>query len=311
VDLSPFANRLRKNQRHWNKWARRRAVSCYRIYDRDIPEFPLAIDWYEGRVHAQEFARPAADEPDPQQEQALAELLCEVLTIKPEDLAFKTRQRQRGPAQYEKTGRHSRPFVVHEAGLAFEVDLHGYLDTGLFLDHRLTRLLVREQAAGKQVLNLFAYTGSFTVYAAAGGAANTTSVDLSNTYLAWGRRNLQLNDLDGPHHRFVRSDVFRYLEQAQRQRERFDLIILDPPSFSNSKKMLEILDLQRDHPRLIQACLALLNPDGKLLFSTNRRRFRLDPTLEESGLWEEITRQTLPEDFRRHPAHRCWRYRKS
>ena len=311
MDLSPFANRLRKNQRHWHKWARRRGISCYRLYDRDIPEFPLAIDWYEGRVHAQEFSRPGNDEPDPQQEQALAQLLCEVLAIEPGDLAFKTRQRQRGLTQYEKTGQSPRPFVVHEAGLAFEVDLHSYLDTGLFLDHRITRQLVREQANGKRVLNLFAYTGSFSVYAAAGGAASTTSVDLSNTYLAWGRRNLQLNDLDGPRHHFVRADVLRYLDQARRQRERFDLIILDPPSFSNSKKMLEILDVQRDHPRLIEACLALLGGDAELLFSTNRRRFRLDPTLADSGLCEEITRQTLPEDFQRHPAHRCWRCRKS
>ena len=163
MDLSPFANRLRKNQRHWHKWARRRAISCYRIYDRDIPEFPLAIDWYEGRVHVQEFARSGSDDPDPQQEQALTELLCEVLAIKPDDLAFKTRQRQRGLTQYEKTGQSRRPFVVHEAELAFEVDLHSYLDTGLFLDHRITRQLIREQASGKRVLNLFAYTGSFSV----------------------------------------------------------------------------------------------------------------------------------------------------
>jgi 23S rRNA (cytosine1962-C5)-methyltransferase len=311
VNLTAFTNRLRKNQRHWSKWARRRDISCYRIYDRDIPEFPLAIDWYEGRVHAQEFAPPGANEPDPQQEQALAELLCEVLAIKLEDLAFKTRQRQRGLAQYEKTGQLGRPQVVQEAGLLFEVDLFSYLDTGLFLDHRLTRQQVRDQAAGKRVLNLFAYTGSFTVYAAAGGAASTTSVDLSNTYLAWGRRNLQLNELDTPHHTFVRSDVFRSLEQAHRQQDRFDLIILDPPSFSNSKKMQQTLDVQRDHPRLIEACLDLLAAGGELLFSTNRRRFRLDPTLADSGICVEITRLTLPEDFQRHPAHRCWRCRNS
>jgi 23S rRNA (cytosine1962-C5)-methyltransferase len=269
------------------------------------------VDWYAGRVHAQEFARPEVDEPDPQQAQALEALLCEVLAVQPEDLAFKTRQRQRGLTQYEKTGQRSRAFVVHEAGLAFEVDLHSYLDTGLFLDHRLARQLVREQASEKRVLNLFAYTGSFTVYAAAGAAANTTSVDLSNTYLAWGRRNLQLNRLDDPRHHFVRDDVFRYLDQARRQRERFDLIILDPPSFSNSKKMLEILDVKRDHPRLIEGCLALLDSGGELLFSTNRRRFRLDPSLADSGTCEEITRQTLPEDFQRHPAHRCWRCRRS
>jgi 23S rRNA (cytosine1962-C5)-methyltransferase len=309
MDLTAFANRLHKNRRHWRKWARRRAISCYRVYDRDIPEFPLAIDWYEGQAHAQIFARHGLADPDPQQAQDLADLLCEVLAIQPEDLAFKTRQRQRGLAQYQKTGQHSRPRVVHEAGLAFEVDLHSYLDTGLFLDHRITRRLVREGATERRVLNLFAYTGSFTVYAAAGGAASSTSVDLSNTYLAWARRNLQLNQLDGPRHGFVRADVFGYLEQARRQGERFDLIILDPPSFSNSKKMPESLDVQRDHHRLIEGCLALLSAGGVLFFSTNRRRFRLDPALQDPGICAEITRQTLPEDFQRHPAHRCWRCR--
>jgi 23S rRNA (cytosine1962-C5)-methyltransferase len=310
VDLTAFANRLRKNQRHWNKWARRRGISCYRLYDRDIPEVPLAIDWYEGRVHAQQFARADSSAAGLQQDRAIEGILCEVLDIGPEALAFKIRQRQRGLAQYEKRGGRGRPIVVHEAGLAFEVDLHTYLDTGLFLDHRITRQRLREQAADRRVLNLFAYTGSFTVYAASGDAATTTSVDLSNTYLDWGRRNLRLNDLDAARHRFVRMDVLRYLAQAHRQGERFDLIILDPPSFSNSKKMQENLDVQRDHARLIQDCQNLLATDGELLFSTNRRRFRLDPRLGDSGLCEEITRQTLPEDFQRHPAHRCWRCRK-
>ncbi len=311
MDLNPFANRLRKNQRHWSKWARRRGISCYRIYDRDIPEFPLAIDWYEGQAHAQLFARPGLAAPDPKQEQAMADLLCGVLAIEPQALAFKTRQRQRGLTQYEKTGRQGRPSVVHEAGLAFEVDLHSYLDTGLFLDHRITRAMIRERSADKRVLNLFAYTGSFTVYAAVGGARNTTSVDLSNTYLAWGRRNLRLNGLESSLHAFIRVDVFDYLAQARRENNRFDLIILDPPSFSNSKKMQEILDTQRDHPRLIEACLGLLGTTGELFFSTNRRKFRLDPVLAEAEQAEEITRQTLAEDFRRHPAHRCWRFRKS
>lgn len=311
MDLSPLANRLRKNQRHWNKWAQRRDISCYRIYDRDIPEFPLAVDWYEGQAHAQLFARPGQAAPDPEQEQAIADLLCEVLAIEPKALAFKTRQRQRGLAQYEKTGLQGWPFVVHEAGLAFEVDLHSYLDTGLFLDHRITRAMIRERSRDKRVLNLFSYTGSFTVYAAAGGAQHTTSVDLSNTYLAWGRRNLRLNGLDTTRHAFVRADVFSYLEQARRERNRFDLVVLDPPSFSNSKKMQQILDTQRDHPRLIEACFDLLGPGGELFFSTNRRKFKLDPVLLEFAHAEEITRQTLPEDFQRHPVHRCWRFQKS
>jgi 23S rRNA (cytosine1962-C5)-methyltransferase len=196
--------------------------------------------------------------------------------------------------------------VVSEGGLRFEVDLHSYLDTGLFLDHRETRALIRQRAAGRRMLNLFAYTGSFSVYAAAGGALSTTSVDLSNTYQAWTGRNLALNGFTDDAHQMERADVFEYLDRAQRERRQFGLIVLDPPSFSNSKKMTEVLDVQRDHRRLIEACLGLLTPNGELYFSTNKRRFKLDPELEALPGTEEITSRTLPDDFKRHPAHRCW-----
>lgn len=311
MKTTAFVNRLRKNHRHWGKWARRRGISCYRIYDRDIPEFPLAIDWYEGRAHAQVFARKGYEELDLEQEKAIAQSICEVLEIKPEHLAFKTRQRQTGLSQYEKTGNRNQPFRVHEAGLAFEVDLQGYLDTGLFLDHRNTRALVRDRATGKLVLNLFSYTGSFSVYAAAGEAHAITSVDLSNTYQAWGRRNMHINGLDSTQHEFIRADVFAYLEQAIRERKQFGLIVLDPPSFSNSKKMQATLDVQRDHPRLISACLSLLKQGGELFFSTNRRKFKLDADLIGSRNGAEITHHTVPDDFRRHPTHRCWHFQNS
>lgn len=311
MDTTAFGNRLRKNQRHWGKWARRRGISCYRIYDRDLPEYPLAIDWYEGRVHVQTFTTQAFDEQDKETQQNLSLTICEALAIRPQALALKIRQRQSGSSQYEKTGKPRQPFTVHEAGLAFEVDLQSYLDTGLFLDHRNTRAMVREASAGKRVLNLFAYTGSFSVYAAAGGAHSVTSVDLSNTYLSWARRNMLLNGLDSCEQEFVRSDVLTYLEEARLARRQYGLIVLDPPSFSNSKMMRETLDIQRDHSRLISACLALLNQEGELLFSTNRRRFKLADTFADSTHCQEITRQTLPEDFRRHPAHRCWRLRNS
>lgn len=307
--MEAFANRLRKNQRHWSKWARRREITCYRLYDRDIPEFPLAIDWYEGEAHAQVFARKGLQPLDDEEERLIGETICQVLDIAPTSLAFKTRQRQRGLAQYEKTGQAPRPRVVNENGLHFEVDLHSYLDTGLFLDHRNTRAMVRERAGGRRMLNLFAYTGSFSVYAAAGGALATTSVDLSNTYQAWTARNLALNGFTGEAHELVREDVFAYLERALRERRLFGLIVLDPPSFSNSKKMLEVLDVQRDHRRLIELSLRLLTPNGELVFSTNRRRFKLDPALEALTGSEEITQQTLPEDFKRHPPHRCWIFR--
>jgi 23S rRNA (cytosine1962-C5)-methyltransferase len=308
MQLDAFTNRLRKNQRHWSKWARRRAISCYRLYDRDIPEFPLAIDWYEGEVHAQIFARKGLEPLDETQEQAISEAIREVLEIPAEALAFKTRQRQRGLAQYEKTGQLGRPRVVNEGGLKFEVDLHSYLDTGLFLDHRETRALIRQRAEGRRMLNLFAYTGSFSVYAAAGGALGTTSVDLSNTYQAWTQRNLALNGFTGDQHQLVRADVFEYLERAVRERRLFGLIVLDPPSFSNSKKMREILDVQRDHRHLIEASLKLLTPNGELYFSTNRRRFKLDPQLENSLGCLALSGTTVPEDFRRHTPHLCWRF---
>jgi 23S rRNA (cytosine1962-C5)-methyltransferase len=306
MQLDDFANRLDKNRRHWGKWARRRGIGCYRLYDRDIPEFPLAIDWYQSEVHAQVFARKGQEALTETEEQAIGEKICEVLQVPHQNLAFKTRQRQRGLAQYEKTGHQGRPLVVSEGGLKFEVDLHSYLDTGLFLDHRETREMVRRDAQGRRMLNLFAYTGSFSVFAAAGGALATTSVDLSNTYQAWTRRNLALNGYTSDDHQQVRDDVFIYLDRAVRERRVFGLIVLDPPSFSNSKKMEAILDVQRDHQKLIEACLQLLTPTGVLYFSTNKRRFKLDQALASLPGCEEITHQTLPDDFKRHPAHRCW-----
>ncbi len=312
TDLSPFRNRLQKNFRHWSKWAKRRGISCYRIYDRDIPEFPLAIDWYEGAALVQAYSPPW--ERDPEQveamEDAIAESIRETLAIPPERLHFKTRQRQKGLSQYEKTGEQGNTFVVHEAGLKFRVNLDDYLDTGLFLDHRQTRQMVREKAAGRRFLNLFAYTGSFTVYAASGGASESTTVDLSNTYQQWSQENFRLNELDLKRHRLVAADVFRYLEQATRNGERFDLIVMDPPSFSNSKKMRETLDIQRDHPQLVRQCLKLLSTDGELIFSNNFRRFRLDDRLQEESHIEEISHKSVPEDFRRHRPHRCWSIRR-
>lgn len=312
IDLVPFRNRLQKNFRHWSKWARRRGIECYRLYDRDIPELPFAIDWYGGQVHVQVFSRKGHEKGSSDEIKAIADVLCDVLMITPSNLAFKTRQRQRGLAQYEKTGRQARHTVVREGGLKFEVDLHSYLDTGLFLDHRQTREMVRQHSTGKRMLNLYAYTGSFSVYAASGGAHTTTSVDLSNTYLNWARRNLRLNDFeDDERHELIRDDVFTYLDLAIRQRRQFGLIVLDPPSFSNSKKMSEVLDVQRDHPRLIEACFQLLRPGGELFFSNNRRKFKLDPAIAEQYDCKEITRQTVPDDFARNPTHRCHHFLKS
>jgi len=312
-DLTPFSNRLQKNLKHWGKWARRRGITCYRLYDRDIPEFPFAIDRYENHLHVQEFLPQQHSAEEPSWQPMVTPLLTELCAIPAQQIHFKTRQRQRGSQQYQRQSENenenesNHELIVEEGGLRFLINLHSYLDSGLFLDHRTTRQMVRQRASGKRFLNLFAYTGSFTVYAAAGGAKSSVTVDLSNTYQQWSRRNLELNGLASDRHQRQRADVFRYLSDARQAGERFDLIVIDPPSFSNSKKMTQTLDIQRDHRRLLEAALQLLTPGGEIFFSTNRKGFRLDPELVAEHPSHEITHQTVPEDFQRHRPHRCWK----
>ncbi len=301
-----FSNRLRKMARHFDKWARRQGISCYRIYDGDIPEFPLAIDRYEQYLHVAEYRRrhPLTEEEHRIWRAGCRLVMQEVLAIPAENIYFKMREQQKGIQQYEKYGDQQKEAVVMENGLQFAVNLSDYLDTGLFLDHRITRQMVRERAGGKRVLNLFAYTGSFSVYAAAGGAAATTTIDLSNTYLEWAKRNMALNGFAGPQHSFVRADVKEWLLGPGK--EKFDIIVLDPPTFSNSSRMQDILDTQRDHPELINGCLKRLNAGGLLFFSTNYRRFRLEAEKIHSTLIRDITRLTIPPDFRNERIHYCW-----
>jgi len=308
ADITIFINRLRKNARHWGKWAKRQGISCYRVYDRDIPEFPVAVDIYENRVHLQEFETGWKQEES--EHDAWIEAVCsaasQVLDLPRSAIFFKRRARQRGLSQYEKTGAQGEDFVVTESGHRFVVNLEEYLDTGLFLDHRNTRRMVEERAAGKRFLNLFAYTGSFTVYAAAGGAISSTTVDLSNTYQDWAKRNFELNGMDMNRHKLVRADVFAFLDQAVKEKRQYDLIVMDPPSFSNSKKMIGVLDVQRDHVRLINQCLQLLAEKGVLFFSTNLRSFELEQEKLASSHVREISAQTVPEDYRNKKIHRCW-----
>ncbi|MGR8918231.1 MAG: class I SAM-dependent methyltransferase [Gammaproteobacteria bacterium] len=303
--VTPLVNRLQKNARHLGRWARREGIEAWRVYDRDIPEYPYAVDRYGEWLCVQRFdGRREVDE-----EIVAVELAAigRALDVAPARVVLKRRQRQRGAAQYEKLAAAGEPFVVTEGGLRFEVELRRYLDTGLFLDHRLTRAMVREMAAGARMLNLFAYTGSFSVYAAAGGAASTQSVDLSKTYQAWTARNLALNGFgDDPRHRLEAADVLAWLERAARARLRFELIVLDPPSFSNSKRMAASFDVQRDQRALIDACMQLLAADGTLVFSNNRQGFRLDAQIERRWACEAITARTVPEDFRRRRPHQCW-----
>lgn len=310
TDFSSFQNRLTKNARHLAKWAKRQGISCYRLYERDIPEFPVIVDWYEGRVHLQEVETGwvESDEDHTAWLEGIRQSVISVLGIADGHVALKTRRRQRGAEQYEKTGSEGEDFIVHEDGLQFIVNLDAYLDTGLFLDHRNTRKQVRSEAAGKRFLNLFSYTGSFSVYAAAGGATESVTVDMSNTYLDWAGRNFGLNGM-GPRHQRVRADVFEYLRNALGDRERFDLIVLDPPSFSNSKKMQGVLDVQDDHVWLVESCLSLLNPGGVLYFSNNLRSFKLDDYLKPKCV--DVSAQSVPEDFRNKKIHQCFRFVKA
>jgi 23S rRNA (cytosine1962-C5)-methyltransferase len=314
--LAAFTNRLAKNARHWGRWARRRDIGAYRIYDRDVPEFPLAIDGYDAldpaiglRVHVQEI-----DTGWQQDEAEHAAWLAAVqatvaraLALPASSIVTKQRMKRHGREQHTRTGVAGTEFAIAESGLRFLVNLEAYLDTGLFLDHRTLRGMVRERAAGRRVLNLFAYTGSFTVYAAAGGATTSDTVDLSNTYVDWAARNFALNALDSRQHALIRADVLTWLDRARVEGRRYDLIVLDPPAFSNSKAMDGVLDIQRDHAALVNATRVLLDPGGELFFSTNLRTFKLDPALSADPRCLDITARTLPEDFRDRRIHHAFR----
>jgi 23S rRNA (guanine2445-N2)-methyltransferase / 23S rRNA (guanine2069-N7)-methyltransferase len=301
-----FANRLQKNLRQLGKWARREQITCYRVYDADMPEYAFAIDLYQGWVHVQEYAAPKSI--DPQKAQGrLFDALAAIpvaLGVDPKQVVLKRRERQTGTRQYERQGEQGAFMEVTEAGARLLVNLTDYLDTGLFLDHRPLRTRIQREASGKRFLNLFCYTGAATVHAAKGGARATTSVDLSRTYLDWARRNLALNGLS-ERHQMVQSDVMTWLEEA---REEYDLVFIDPPTFSNSKRMEGVFDVQRDHVRLLDLAMARLAKGGVLYFSNNFRRFRLDESVADRYAVEEITTQTIDQDFARNERiHRAWR----
>jgi 23S rRNA (guanine2445-N2)-methyltransferase / 23S rRNA (guanine2069-N7)-methyltransferase len=310
-----LANRLRKNQGGLQRWLHREGVTCYRLYDADLPEYAVALDVYQTEAgeriaNVQEYQAPASVDPRAARRRLREALgvIPEVLGIPDARLYFRVRRRQRGGAQYERLGSRGNFHRVEENGLRFLVNFEDYLDTGLFLDHRDTRRLIGALARGRRFLNLFGYTGAASVYAAAGGAAATTTVDLSRTYLDWALRNLTLNGFGGRSHRLVQADCLSWLRAAAKQSERWGLIFLDPPSFSSSKRMTGTLDIQRDHARLILDAAALLAEDGILLFSNNLRRFRLDLGTLGGLLVEDITKDTIPRDFARNPRiHSCWR----
>jgi 23S rRNA (cytosine1962-C5)-methyltransferase len=293
-----FRNRLEKVFRHISKQARRQGITCYRVYDHDLPEFPFIIENYDGHLYVSEYKRRhgLSDEAHAGWMQECLHVMSNVTGIAPEGVFTKLRQRNdHREKQYEKLAAEKNEFVVEEAGLKFIVNLSDYLDTGLFLDHRITRQMVREESTGKRVLNLFCYTGSFSVYAAAGGAAEVVSVDLSKTYLAWAERNVQLNFPHDASHKTVHADVLQYLKQLPPNS--VDLIVMDPPTFSNSKRMDDILDIQRDHVTLVNDCLQALTAGGVLYFSTNFTKFQFDEKNIHSVSVKNISKTTTPFDF--------------
>lgn len=310
-----FRNRLTKVFRHVSRQATRLHVSCYRIYDHDLPEFPFCIEIYEDKLYVAEYKRHHGftEEQHSDWIGRSVEVMSEVIQVNPGNIFLKERKVKSGRAdQYKKTGEQRSEFIVHENDLKFIVNLSDYLDTGLFLDHRVTREIIRKESSGKRVLNLFCYTGSFSVYAAAGGAKEVVSVDLSKTYLSWAKRNMELNGFAndsplgppvpngyvraGDGGKYIHADVMQYLQTLPENY--FDIVILDAPTFSNSQRMDEFLDIQRDHVKLINDCLKGLKKNGVLYFSTNSRKFMLDKEKITAGSIKDITKATTPFDFK-------------
>ena len=294
-----FQNRLLKVYKHKSKQASRQNISCYRVYDHDLPEFPFCIELYDDKVYLAEYLRRhgMSDEEHEQWLEECVVVICGILPVDDANVYIKQRKRKSNRLdQYEKTDTKAEYFSVAEQGLQFLVNLTDYLDTGLFLDHRITRQMVRNECKDKRVLNLFAYTGSFSVYAAAGEAASVTTVDLSKTYLTWAEQNLELNNLkDYTKHFFVHADVKQYLKTLPP--DSFDLVIIDPPTFSNSKRMKDFLDIQRDHVELLNDLIGATTPGGTIYFSTNFTRFILDKEAIKASDIKDITRATTPFDF--------------
>lgn len=304
-----FANRLRKNRRKLASWVKREGIEAYRLYDADMPEYAVAVDLYGDHVHVAEYQAPrsVSEAQAELHREEVRQALPVALGVPPARIVFKTRQRQRGSEQYTRQDHRGELLSVREGQARLLVNLTDYLDTGLFLDHRPLRLRLAREAAGQRFLNLFCYTGTATVHAALGGARQTTSVDLSNTYLGWLRKNLAHNGLDESRNRLERVDCLAWLGQ---NRDTFDLILLDPPSFSNSRQVADTFDVLRDQVELVRLAMARLAPGGTLYFSNNRRGFKLAAELEAAFHCEDISRQTLDPDFQRNPRiHQCWRIR--
>ncbi|MDQ7050371.1 MAG: bifunctional 23S rRNA (guanine(2069)-N(7))-methyltransferase RlmK/23S rRNA (guanine(2445)-N(2))-methyltransferase RlmL [Enterobacterales bacterium] len=316
-----LSNRLEKNRKGLKKYLQREDISCYRIYDADLPEYNAAIDVYNQSLHIQEYKAPKTIDPQIalRRIKELERVVAGVFKLPLAKVHLKQRRQQKGDWQYQASSNSgdkqqskadSNNFTVTESGLKFKVNLMDYLDTGLFLDHRKTRKLVGEVCCGKDFLNLFCYTAAFSIYAAKMGAKSTTNVDMSNTYLSWAKDNFALNNINLEKHHFARDDTLQWLQDAIQKKERYHVILLDPPTFSNSKKMLSHFDVQQDHINLINSCLELLHPQGVLFFSNNFHQFKMEYIGDEQVRVTEITKQTTSQDFFRRPLHRCWKIEK-
>ncbi len=306
--MSELIHRLQKNHRRLAGGFRAQNVEAWRLYGMDIPAYPYLIDLYGDWAVIYDQGNEQEDDALVAAHQAHAHEALAAVGVAPDKIIFKERRRQKGAEQYEVLEADSRDyFTVREGELQFEVNLRKYLDTGLFLDHRPLRRELRRTCTGKRVLNLFCYTGALSVAAGVGGASKVTSVDMSATYLHWTQRNFRHNNLRPGDHEFLQVDLVKWL--AEKPQGEWDVILLDPPSFSNSKRMDDVLDTQRDHLMLVEACLARLAPGGRLIFSTNKRRFKIDPVLESVG--KEISHWTVPPDFADSGIHRAWEFRKA
>jgi 23S rRNA G2069 N7-methylase RlmK/C1962 C5-methylase RlmI len=313
--IEPFVNRLQKNYAKLAKWAQKNEIGAWRLYDRDMPEYPFAVDIYGDAAVFHYFDRrpqpklfsPEADALRAREEYVPGlKAVAEFLKIPERNVFLKRRKIREDGEQYEKVGTVSQTRVISEHGLKFLVNLSDYLDTGLFLDHRKTRVLVRSLSEGKRVLNLFAYTGAISVHAAAGGASEVTTLDLSNTYLDWAKENFRLNGFVGDNYKFIREDTLRFLSDTRYGVLKYDLIVVDPPSFSNSKKMEGYFDVQEHHVDLLRSAAALLSPGGTILFSNNLRGFVFDAELAKEWSVQNITSRTIPEDFRNERIHHAF-----
>ena len=304
---SPLKNRIRKNYRHVRKWAKRTQTDCFRIYDRDIKEYPIVIDFYANRFCVQYFSFDRENDEIPADlKEETEQAICSIFGTTTDSIYSKTRIRRAKTEQYEKLDEQKQFFTVTEYGVKFKINLLDYLDTGLFLDHRETRRLIASRAKGKRILNLFAYTCSFSVHAAMKGATFTKSVDLSNTYTDWGKDNFILNSLSLKNNEIVRADCLKFLDDEIQTGAKYDIIIIDPPTISRSKKMDQMFDIQLDYASLLLKALKLLLPHGTIFFSTNSRKFTFEDSFFASCNIKEISEKTIPLDFRNHKIHRAW-----